>query len=115
MPIPADNGDIVSRIKELCKSKKLSVAKLEVLSGLGNGVIRKWASVSPSSDCLLRVAKVLDTSVDYLLTGEKKENIVPDSGNDVKEFLQVYLNLSEDEQKKVLEYVMFIKGLRDKN
>lgn len=65
----ADNT-IKSRIVELCDKQGITVQALENRLGIGNGTIGKWDSSYPNTKKILQVAKALNTSTDYLLTGE---------------------------------------------
>ena len=58
---------IYDKIKEICKSKGISVASVEKEAGLSNGTISKWNSSSPTIENLNAVAKVLNVTVDSLL------------------------------------------------
>lgn len=61
------SSDIYSRIRELCKARKITVRKLEEVLGFGNSSINKWrGTVSPSIDKIIEVAKYFNVSVDYL-------------------------------------------------
>ncbi|HJI10412.1 MAG TPA: helix-turn-helix domain-containing protein [Phascolarctobacterium faecium] len=54
-------------IKNLCKSKKISINQLEKDLGFGSGTIYKWQSVSPSVDNLKKVADFFGCTLDELL------------------------------------------------
>lgn len=58
------------RIKQLARDKKISISQIEQELRFGNGTIRRWDTNSPSIEKVLLVAKKLNVSVDYLLTGE---------------------------------------------
>ena len=58
---------IYDKIKEVCKSKGVSVTSVERKAGLSNGTISKWNDVSPTVDKLNAVAKVLKVKIDTLL------------------------------------------------
>ena len=58
---------IYDKIKEVCKSKGVSVASVERKAGLSNGTISKWNAVSPTVNKLNAVAKVLKVKIDTLL------------------------------------------------
>lgn len=58
---------IYDKIKEICKSKSISVTQLEKEAGLSNGAISKWNDSSPTVDNLQSVAKILKIKVDKLL------------------------------------------------
>ena len=59
---------IYDKIKEVCKSKGVSVTSVERKAGLSNGTISKWNDVSPTVDKLNAVAKVLKVKIDTLLS-----------------------------------------------
>ena len=58
---------IYDKIKEVCKSRGVSVASVEKKAGLSNGAISKWNDVSPTVNKLNAVAKVLKVKIDTLL------------------------------------------------
>lgn len=60
---------MVSKIRELCKKNKTSVAALERQLGFGNGVIGRWDKSVPNYDRLYAVAEALGVTVSEL-TGE---------------------------------------------
>ena len=59
---------IYENIVSLCKSKNISVSKLEQETGLGNATIRTWRTSSPSVDRLKKVADYLGVTIDSLLS-----------------------------------------------
>lgn len=61
---------LYEKIEKLCKEKSISIARLEREAGLGNGVVGRWRTSSPTVDNLKAVAKVLETTVDELLVEE---------------------------------------------
>lgn len=58
---------IKTRIQDLARSRKTTLAELERTLNFGNGTINKWDKRSPSSDKLREVADYFDVTVDYLL------------------------------------------------
>ena len=87
---------IIKRIKE---NSTLSIKKLEEVLGFGNGTISKWDRSSPKADKIITVAKYLNVSIDYLLTGNQ-QNI--DLSDLQKELLQKFDMLSEKEKYKII-------------
>ena len=59
---------IYENIVSLCKTKNISIAKLERETGLGNATIRTWETSSPSVDRLKKVADYLGVTIDSLLS-----------------------------------------------
>lgn len=58
------------KIKEICKERGISIRELERRAGLGEGTVKKWKDFTPRADNLLKVAKVLEVSMEELLDGE---------------------------------------------
>ena len=60
-----------NKIENLCKEKGISMAELKRRSGVHPGTIKKWNSVKDpgkiGAASLINVAKVLGTTVEYLL------------------------------------------------
>lgn len=61
---------MVHKIKEMAKSKHLTIAELERMSNVTERTIRRWDEQDPSVRKVYRVAKVLGTTVEELLEGE---------------------------------------------
>ena len=66
--------DTVDRIKELAKKRGWSLQKVAEKAGIGINSIYRWNSKTPSTQSLIKVAKVLDVSTDYLLNGDAEES-----------------------------------------
>lgn len=62
---------LTERIKSLAEQLNMTFASIERDTGLGRGTIRKWDTNCPSSDKLLKVANLLNVTVDFLLTGRE--------------------------------------------
>lgn len=58
---------VFENISILCRKNKISIAKLERDTGLGNATIRVWARSSPTVDKLKAVADYFGVTVDELL------------------------------------------------
>lgn len=66
--------DTLDRIKAIVDSKGMTIAELERKADVGNGTIRNWSKSLPTADKLQRVAKVLGTTLDYLVNGEDESS-----------------------------------------
>lgn len=77
---------------------------LEEIAGFGNGTIRRWDNSPPSADKLLKIANLLNTSCEYLLTG-KNHRI--ESSEFEMEILSLFRQLPRDAQ---LEFKGELKG-----
>ncbi len=58
---------LYANIRALCEEKGVSIAQLERQAGLGNGVIRKWETASPTVRTASAVANCLGVTVGDLL------------------------------------------------
>ena len=56
----------VERIKRLAKDQELSLQQVAEKAGIGTNSIYRWNKVTPSSNSLEKVAKVLHVTPDYL-------------------------------------------------
>lgn len=92
------------RIKELRKKKKLSQEKLSELVDISPGFMSRieTGDKSGSFDTYIRIAKALDTTLDYL-----SQDIVDQSGYKFRcqELLLYFDSLNQKEQQFVLEYL----------
>lgn len=66
-----DNEALYRRIQELLTLKGMTVSELERLAGVSNSTIVRWQKSTPSADKLQKVAKILGTTIDFLITGEE--------------------------------------------
>ena len=72
-----DNQTILDRVKLLAAQQGMTVAEVERKADIGNGVAARWNKSTPTADKLQKVAKVLGTSMEYLLLGEQEEDNNP--------------------------------------
>lgn len=69
---------MIDRIKEKCKDRKMSISQIEQICGFGNGTIRRWENNLPSVDKVLKVANLLNTSIEWIITGKEDAELTPD-------------------------------------
>lgn len=62
--------DSVERVRQICKSKKIPISKLEKDLGYSNGYISQLRKGVFPSDRLISIAEYLGVSTNYLMTGE---------------------------------------------
>lgn len=72
----------VERVKSLCKERKIPISKLEKDLGYSNGYIGQLRKGVFPSDRLQKIAKYLDVSVDYLMTGKEDKKEIPLTAKD---------------------------------
>ena len=58
---------LVENIKQLCEKRRIAVSELEEKAGLARNSIYKWNKHNPNVNAVVRVTRVLDTTVDSLI------------------------------------------------
>lgn len=59
--------NLFDRVKQLSKKRNISLREINEKAGLGTNSIYSWKHSTPSIESLIKVAKILDTSLDDLL------------------------------------------------
>ncbi len=59
---------IYENIAALCKKAGISIARLEVETGIGNGTIGRWKKSSPNVETVKKVADFFGVTVDCLIS-----------------------------------------------
>ncbi|WP_080740893.1 helix-turn-helix domain-containing protein [Levilactobacillus brevis] len=65
---------LFDRIKKIAKDRGYSIAEVERRAGVSTNYMYQWKKRNPNPETLASVAKVLNVSVDYLLSGEEQKN-----------------------------------------
>lgn len=58
---------IYDNIKSVAEKKGMSIAEIEKKAQIGNGTIGRWRKSFPNVDSVVKVAKVLNVSVNTLI------------------------------------------------
>lgn len=82
-----------TRVKELAKIRKLSLREVNDKAGLGKNSIYKWKTSAPSIENASKVAKVLNTSADYLMGKTDNPTIPNNSENHINSNTLTWLDL----------------------
>ncbi len=96
---------LYERIKELCQTKGISIAKLESELGFGNCSIKKWERISsPSIDKIIKIATYFDVSVDYLLGRTDIKGSVSEvlGDEDVISFQRARQNMTPQDRERMM-------------
>lgn len=65
--------DLYEKVKEITDSRGISIRKVELMAGIGNGTIGQWRYANPKLDTLKKVALALGVPLEVLLMdGVKK-------------------------------------------
>lgn len=121
-------ANLGGRVKDLRLKKGLTQAELGNLSGIHHTNIGRIENKNaiPQADVLYFIAKNLDTSVEWLLTGEFPEspchnqpdrNTADDSipcDDLLAEFLSLYQQLNDNERNEVIRFAKFIVYQKNK-
>jgi transcriptional regulator with XRE-family HTH domain len=92
--------------KKLLDEKKLKNADVSRATGISNMTLSDWKrGVSqPKMDKMQKIADYLEVSVDYLMTGEEKENKIPifEYSSDIMELIKLYSQLNKEQKDAIL-------------
>lgn len=66
---------IVARIKKLGNERSMSLAEVERALGIANSSIRRWDTVTPGVDKVVKIADYFDVTTDYLLGRESYDDM----------------------------------------
>lgn len=87
------------RLQELCKNKGTTVSNMLKTLGLSTGSTGNWKKGQlPKGDVLVKIADFLDTSIDYIIFGEYRDNLTDDE----KHLIEMYQKTPERAKYKVL-------------
>lgn len=106
------------RIKDLRKERGIAQQKLAEIISVSKSMINRYENkgVQPPADVLNKIAGALDTSVDFLINGNKDEKAMATlkSAELLKQFKQVE-DLPDDEQSTVIKFVgAYLRDFRAK-
>ena len=113
---------MVSKIKELCSDKGLTVWSLEKKAGLSEGAISKWEKSSPSVSKLLSVCAVLGVPLSAVVDDPYAapaspargggplavERLSPALQDNEKKLLDSFYQLNRQGQTKLFDYLDFL-------
>lgn len=70
----------IQYVRDICKQRKLPISKLERDCGFANGYLNPQKLQKLPYDRAAAIARYLDLSLDYLLTGEERKDTPADPG-----------------------------------
>ncbi len=59
---------IYENVVSLCKRARISIARLEIETGIGNGTIGRWKKSSPNVENVKKIADFFGVTVDSLIS-----------------------------------------------
>lgn len=105
-----NSQDVATKIKELSKSKNITVKQLLEDVGLGFNTMSHMRTSMPKADNLAKIADYLDVSVDYLLGrtdnfhSSDKEQSENNLSSDEQKLIDIYNSLSDDDKILLMAY-----------
>ena len=96
---------LLERIKNLCRSRKISIPKLEEHMGFGAGTISKWKKSAPGTDKLLKVADYFQVSLDVLLDRNERVDLLTEQE---QVLLNAFRELNDDGRIAVTAFLKWI-------
>ncbi len=72
---------LYENVREASKEKGYSINRLEKELGFARSYIGKFKTITPSIDKIQKIADFLDVTTDYLMSGDKAENILTSKDN----------------------------------
>lgn len=106
--------DFVERIDKVLKEKQRKRIALAMDIGKKEQAFTDWKrrDTIPSADVVLKIAKYLDVSIEWLLTGEEKQVVggLP-LENDLRE---VWMRLTDEQRKSFLLQMEAVAGAGEK-
>ncbi|TCK90596.1 helix-turn-helix protein [Natranaerovirga hydrolytica] len=116
---------IGKRIRFARKSNNLSLTDVNALTGLSTGNLSELENdkFSPSANALIALKKVLNVSIDWILTGNDSNNnsttICEQQSlylsDKEKELIELYRTIPKENQRDLLGYLNVISVVEKKN
>lgn len=106
----------MERLKQLREEKKMTQVRLAIELGVSQETISGYeiGKAVPPADMLVKLANVLDTSVDYILgrTNDKRfvKLLKSDLSNQEQEIISIFRKLPQNKKERLLG---FIDGLSE--
>lgn len=82
----------------LCRNKGITLMGLERELGLSTSTVRRWDTMRPSADKVLKVAQYFHVSTDYLLGNDKIDDLIGWAAEDMLLLKRIKTELSPGEQ-----------------
>ncbi len=105
---------LFERIESEIEKRGMTRSDLSRLSGIGESTLRAWRTTEPKARMLYAVAKALNLTMEYLLTGQKKEsapqspllslpeNVAPEDLKDLRSIAETYPRLASSQKQMIM-------------
>lgn len=112
--------NIYQNVKSACLVREIRVKEVEKKAGIGNNSLQNWTDHFPTADKLLKVAKVLNTTMEFIMgeTDDIDATIGAASSaasitQDEKELLDLYRGVSIEGKAAILTAARAFAGQVD--
>jgi transcriptional regulator with XRE-family HTH domain len=103
----------VEFVREVCKSKGVSIAKLEKDCGFSNGYLNPKKMAKISYDRAVVIAEYLGISVDSILTGKKEQPTETDGLSERKRlFIEKVKQMSNEELDRIEKILAVVESTK---
>lgn len=96
---------MLEKIQDLCVKFGTNISRVERECGLSNATIRRWGTVSPSVENVVKVADYFGVSVDYLLGRE-----VYRFSEDAQKYAIQFDELPDEKKQLALAYMSVVRA-----
>ena len=103
------------RLKNARKNNNISQKNLAERLYVSQQTIAKWETdkATPNPETITKIADILNVSLDYLLGSEKATQTEQPASQKLKNLIDSYADLSEDEIDQVTNFVAFLRTKRN--
>ena len=107
------NNEIVDRIFDTMKEKKITQSQLATILGISQGTVAGWKqrNCPPPINYISTIAEVLNVSIDYLITGS--DNPITYKLSSTEQYLIRLFRTTSQENKDLIMHTAI--GLADEN
>lgn len=103
----------VENIREACRDRGTTIAEVERVLGIGNGVIAKWefAKRTPPVDRITAIAEYLNVSSEQLIYGKQKPATKGDGlAKDEIELIRLFRAASPETRASILHLLRVVES-----
>lgn len=96
--------DFYDRVKQLCRAKGVSMARMAKDIEISNGTVANWkaAKTMPQGPILRKLADYFNVSTDYLMTGEEPTYTAIRSSDEEVEIFEAINALKDTELRRLV-------------
>lgn len=95
--------NIVQNISKIAKNKGITLTEIERKCGFSKSSMRKWSENIPSMEKIIKVADLLNVSLDYIVFGDEREEALTQLDGEERELLSNYRKSSIIDKARIQE------------